>query len=94
MFHVTSLTGDANGRRIGSLVARSADACNLFDIPDGGRTIRHKLDLLRKRYDEAGRPYDDIEKTLSTRLNPGDTVRGFSSDVAMSKHHSGSSTRW
>jgi hypothetical protein len=53
------------------LVAQYGDACNLFDIPDGGR---HGAP-------QAGRagaptasgpagPYADIEKTISTRLEP------------------------
>ena len=32
------------------LVARYTDACNLFDIPDGGVTLRHKLDVLAKAW--------------------------------------------
>jgi hypothetical protein len=57
-------------RRTLPLVARCADACNLFDIPDGGATIRRKLEVLRRLCDEAGRPYEAIEKTVSTRWSP------------------------
>lgn len=52
------------------LVARYADACNLFDIPDGGTTIRHKLAVLAEHCDATGRPYDTIDKTVSTSLEP------------------------
>ena len=58
-------------------MARRADACNLFDLPDGGTTVRHKLDVLRKHCEEVGREYDEIDKTLSTRLTPDDTVATF-----------------
>ncbi|TDW88176.1 alkanesulfonate monooxygenase SsuD/methylene tetrahydromethanopterin reductase-like flavin-dependent oxidoreductase (luciferase family) [Kribbella pratensis] len=72
--HVPVLIGGTGEQKTLRMVARRADACNLFDLPDGGTTVRHKLDVLRKHCDDAGRPYDDIAKTLSTRLNPGDTV--------------------
>ena len=71
------LIGGTGEQKTLRLVARHADACNLFDIPDGGETIRHKLDVLRQHCDELGRPYDEIEKTLSTRLTPDDTVATF-----------------
>jgi F420-dependent oxidoreductase-like protein len=67
------LIGGAGERRTLRLVARYADACNLFDIPDGGRTVRHKLAVLARHCEEVGRPYGEIEKTLSTRLEAGET---------------------
>jgi F420-dependent oxidoreductase-like protein len=71
------LLGGMGERRTLPLVARFADACNLFDIPDGGRTVRHKLEVLRRHCDEAGRDFGAIEKTVSTRLNPGEAVDAF-----------------
>src|SRR5262249_48156231 len=68
------LIGGAGERRTLRLVAQYADACNLFDIPDGGETIRRKLDVLKRHCDAVGRPYEAIEKTVSTRLNHGETV--------------------
>ena len=59
------------------LVARYADACNVFDIPDGGATVRHKLAVLQKLCAEIGRPYDEIEKTIATRLQPGESAASF-----------------
>jgi hypothetical protein len=59
------------------LVAQYADACNLFDIPDGGKTLRQKLDVLARHCDELGRDPDQIEKTLSSRLAPGETADQF-----------------
>jgi alkanesulfonate monooxygenase SsuD/methylene tetrahydromethanopterin reductase-like flavin-dependent oxidoreductase (luciferase family) len=71
------LIGGTGEQKTLRMVARRADACNLFDLPDGGKTIRHKLEVLEQRCEEAGRPYDEIEKTLSTRLTPDDTVATF-----------------
>ena len=64
------LVGGMGEQRTLRLVARYADACNLFDIPDGGQTLRHKLDVLRQRCDEAGRDYDSLDRTVSTRFDP------------------------
>ena len=75
--HPPVLIGGAGERRTLRLVARYADACNLFDIPDGGRTVRHKLEVLARHCADAGRPYDQIEKTLSTRLHPGESSEAF-----------------
>jgi F420-dependent oxidoreductase-like protein len=60
------------------LVARYADMCNLFDLPGTGFAddLKHKLDVLRSHCDEAGRDYGDIEKTVSTFVDPiGDRTR-------------------
>ncbi|HEX5493766.1 MAG TPA: LLM class F420-dependent oxidoreductase [Mycobacteriales bacterium] len=71
------LIGGAGERRTLRLVAKYADACNLFDIPDGGQTIRNKLAVLARHCAEVGRPYEEIEKTVSTRLSPGETPAEF-----------------
>jgi F420-dependent oxidoreductase-like protein len=72
--HPPILIGGMGERKTLRLVARYADACNLFDIPDGGETIRHKLDVLARHCEAVGRPYDEIEKTVSTRLSPGQSA--------------------
>jgi alkanesulfonate monooxygenase SsuD/methylene tetrahydromethanopterin reductase-like flavin-dependent oxidoreductase (luciferase family) len=43
-------------------VARYADVCNLDEstLPGGLAELRHKLEVLRRRCEEAGRPYDEI----------------------------------
>jgi F420-dependent oxidoreductase-like protein len=68
------LIGGMGEQRTLPLVARYADACNLFDIPDGGATLRHKLDVLARACDAAGRDPEAIEVTLSSRLAEGETV--------------------
>jgi F420-dependent oxidoreductase-like protein len=75
--HPPVLIGGAGERKTLRLVAQYADACNLFDIPDGGRTVRRKLEVLARHCDEVGRPYGAIEKTLSTRLEAGESAGSF-----------------
>jgi F420-dependent oxidoreductase-like protein len=76
------LIGGTGERRTLHLVAQYADACNLFDIPDGGRTIRHKLSILARHCADVGRPYQAIEKTLSTRLEAGESSDAFARRAA------------
>jgi F420-dependent oxidoreductase-like protein len=80
--HPPILIGGMGERTTLRLVARYADACNLFDIPDGGQTITRKLGVLARHCEAAGRPYDEIEKTVSTRLEPGESVEHFSERCA------------
>ena len=80
--HPPILIGGMGERKTLRLVARYADACNLFDIPDGGATIRHKLAVLAEHCKVAGRPYGEIEKTVSTRLEPGETAAAFAERCA------------
>jgi F420-dependent oxidoreductase-like protein len=55
------------------LVARYADACNLFG---DASTVRHKLGVLKEHCEREGRDYDAIWKTVYYRLDPGrDGVR-------------------
>ena len=65
--HPPILIGGGGERKTLRLVAQYAQACNLFGGPD----LEHKLDVLRQRCDEVGRPYDDIEKTVMMPLDPG-----------------------
>jgi F420-dependent oxidoreductase-like protein len=75
--HPPILVGGAGERRTLRLVAQDADACNLFDIPDGGRTVGHKLAVLARHCEDVGRPYEAVEKTLSTRLEAGESSDQF-----------------
>jgi len=71
------LVGGAGERRTLPLVARYADACNLFDVPDRGATLRRKLDVLARECAAIGRPREEIETTVATALAPGEAPEGF-----------------
>jgi F420-dependent oxidoreductase-like protein len=71
------LIGGTGERRTLRLVAEHADACNLFDIPDGGRSVRRRLDVLARHCADVGRPYEQIERTITTALQPGEPVGRF-----------------
>jgi len=64
------LIGGSGERKTLRLVAKYADACNLFSI--GATEIGHKLDVLRGHCDDEGRDYDAITKTMLSRSNPAD----------------------
>ena len=80
--HPPILIGGMGERRTLPLVVRHGDACNLFDIPDGGQTLRRKLAVLEDLCAAAGRPLAEIEKTLSTRLAPGESPEAFAERCA------------
>ena len=48
------------------LVAKYAHACNVGATPE----LEHKLAVLRQHCEDVGRDYDDITKTVITRLDP------------------------
>jgi F420-dependent oxidoreductase-like protein len=58
------LVGGGGERKTLRLVARYADACNLFEQAELGR----KFDVLRGHCDDVGRSYDEILKTTTGRL--------------------------
>jgi F420-dependent oxidoreductase-like protein len=80
--HPPILVGGMGERKTLRLVAAYANACNLFDIPDEGKTIRHKLAVLARHCDAVGRPHDEVERTVSTRLNPGESPEAFAERCA------------
>ncbi|HSS09782.1 MAG TPA: TIGR03560 family F420-dependent LLM class oxidoreductase [Acidimicrobiales bacterium] len=65
--HPPILIGGAGERKTLRLVAKYAQACNLFPGPE----LEHKLDILRWHCAEVGRDYDEIEKTVMGPLDPG-----------------------
>jgi F420-dependent oxidoreductase-like protein len=75
--HPPILIGGSGERRTLRLVARYADACNLFDIPGAGYQddLAHKLRVLRRHCEDVGRDYEKIEKTSATRFDPGEDPR-------------------
>jgi F420-dependent oxidoreductase-like protein len=80
--HPPILIGGMGERSTLRLVAKHADACNLFDVSDGGETIKRKLAVLARHCEEVGRPYDEIEKTVSTRLEPKESPDAFAKRCA------------
>ncbi len=66
--HPPIMIGGMGEKKTLRLVARYADACNLFATPD----LPHKLDVLRRHCETEGRDYDSIMKTCMFRFDPGD----------------------
>jgi F420-dependent oxidoreductase-like protein len=54
------LIGGSGERKTLKIVAKYADACNLFGSPE---TVRKKLDILKEHCKSVGRDYDSILKT-------------------------------
>ena len=65
---VPILVGGGGERRTLLLVARYADACNLFGRDPAA--FRRKLEVLREHCAAIGRPYDDIERTTLVSVDP------------------------
>ncbi|MCY1145415.1 TIGR03560 family F420-dependent LLM class oxidoreductase [Actinoplanes sp. Pm04-4] len=85
--HPPILIGGTGERRTLRLVAEHADACNLFDIPDGGATIRHKLAVLREHCAAVGRDDAGIIKTVSTAIGNGEPAEQFAGRCAELKSY-------
>jgi F420-dependent oxidoreductase-like protein len=58
--HPKILIGGGGEQKTLRLVARYADACNIFGGPE---QVRHKFEVLRQRCAEEGRPFEEIERT-------------------------------
>jgi F420-dependent oxidoreductase-like protein len=70
--HPPILIGGSGEQRTLRLVARYADACNLFGNPE---LVKRRLDVLRRHCEAEGRDYDHIEKTVhfSIAIRPDGT---------------------
>jgi F420-dependent oxidoreductase-like protein len=92
------LIGGSGERKTLRLVARYADACNLFGRPD---VVRHKVEVLRRHCAEVGRDPGQVEvthlvdlmtatdrKTMRERV---DRLRGrnVSADAFVARHNAG-----
>ncbi len=64
--HPPILIGGGGERRTLKLVARYADACNVFGTDP--EQLRHKYGVLRGHCEAVGRDYDEIEKTFLTQV--------------------------
>ena len=78
--HPPILIGGSGEKKTLRLVAKYADACNLFAGADVA-ALRHKLDVLKQHCDQVGRDYASIEKTTlssawlaSGHMGPADII--------------------
>jgi alkanesulfonate monooxygenase SsuD/methylene tetrahydromethanopterin reductase-like flavin-dependent oxidoreductase (luciferase family) len=71
------LIGGTGERRTLRLVAEYGDACNLFDVPDGGTAIRRQLGVLDRHCADVGRPPEEIERTVTTALHDDESAAGL-----------------
>jgi len=69
------LIGGQGERKTLRLVARYADACNLF--ASSPEVVRGKLAVLRRHCDDVGRPYDELRKTILYVGAHGSLDEGF-----------------
>ncbi len=66
--HPPIMIGGGGEKKTLRLVARYAQACNLFHGPE----LPHKLDVLRAHCEREGRDYHEIEKTVMFPLDVGE----------------------
>ncbi|WP_329100468.1 LLM class F420-dependent oxidoreductase [Micromonospora sp. NBC_01699] len=66
--HPPIMIGGGGEKKTLRLVAKYAQACNLFNTPE----LPHKLDVLRRHCDNEGRDYDEITKTVYQFMDIGD----------------------
>jgi F420-dependent oxidoreductase-like protein len=69
------LIGGSGERKTLKLVARYADACNLFAM--GPAEVQRKLDILERHCETEGRDSAEIKKTILGGVNPLDDPDGF-----------------
>lgn len=67
--HPYLMVGGSGERKTLRLVAKYADACNIFFVPD----VAHKLEILKAHCEREGRDYNTIEKTTMVPLTPTTT---------------------
>jgi F420-dependent oxidoreductase-like protein len=66
--HPKIIIGGGGEQKTLRLVAKYADACNIFGGPD---QLTHKFSVLRERCAEIGRPFGEIERTSLQSLDLG-----------------------
>jgi F420-dependent oxidoreductase-like protein len=77
--HPPILIGGSGEQKTLRLVARYADACNLFGAPP--QDVAHKLDVLRRHCDTEGRDYERITKTVLAQRSPVADADAFLDDA-------------
>ncbi|MFJ8687805.1 LLM class F420-dependent oxidoreductase [Micromonospora wenchangensis] len=78
--HPPVMIGGSGEKKTLLLVARYADACNLFGSSPA--EVAHKLDVLRGHCAAEGRDYDTVDKTVIVMRPPLADVDAFLADVA------------
>lgn len=68
--HPPILIGGSGEKKTLRLVAKYADACNVF--AESPAAVARKLGILREHCDAVGRDYDEIEKTIIRRMALGE----------------------
>ncbi|MDQ2837824.1 MAG: LLM class F420-dependent oxidoreductase [Actinomycetota bacterium] len=66
--HPPIMIGGGGEKKTLRLVAKYADACNIFSGPEAG----HKLEVLREHCEREGRDYNEITKTTIVRFDLSD----------------------
>ena len=74
------MIGGGGEKRTLRLVARYADACNVFGT--NPPEVAHKFDVLRKHCADANRDYDSVQKTVLVTRPALVDVDAFVADVA------------
>jgi F420-dependent oxidoreductase-like protein len=77
--HPSIMIGGGGEQKTLRLVARYADACNLFGAPPAD--IARKLEVLRRHCETEGRDYDRIAKTVLAQRPPLEDVDASLDDV-------------
>ena len=87
--HPRIIVGGGGEQKTLRLVAKYADACNIFGGPD---QLTHKFAVLRERCAEVGRPFEEIERTNLARVDlsrqtPAEIVDGFGTLAEVGVQH-------
>jgi alkanesulfonate monooxygenase len=87
--HPRIIIGGGGEQKTLRLVAKYADACNIFGGPD---QLTHKFGVLRERCAEIGRPFGEIERTnLQSihleRESPAQVIARFRTLAAVGVQH-------
>jgi F420-dependent oxidoreductase-like protein len=87
--HPKIIIGGGGEQKTLRLVAKYADACNIFGGPD---QLTHKFAVLRERCAEVGRPFGEIERTNLAHVDLGQQtasgiVDGFGRLAAVGVQH-------
>ena len=87
--HPRIIIGGGGEQKTLRLVAKYADACNIFGGP---AQLTHKFAVLRERCAEIGRPYEEIERTNLAHVDlaqqtPAQIVDGFAALAEVGVQH-------